>query len=581
MFEWGIESLTFSGGQTIPVEKSSLLVIVGPNNSGKSRALSEIDNALGGSGDSDRLVVKSSATFHSGDLNDLRIWLDSRFSSRIQGGDKFYRTRRMNVGDSILGTVLREIQGGPNRGRWREFLFERLNTETRLGLVNPVELINPHDGGGGHYIHILQSNDALMRDISDEFRKAFGEGLVIDWLNLGGNKVCLRVGKEPERTVENDRLSAAYTEALKKLPLLHAEGDGVRSYAGTLLAAKCGKQAVLVVDEPEAFLYPKQAERLGAILAESAETLNRQIIVATHSSAFIRGAVNKSRKVSVCRLTRNRSLNINHASVLDSSALKSLWSSPILRSTLAIDGVFSQGVVACEADGDSRFYEAALLHLEAQGIISSPAELHFVHGSGKSSIAKLVRAYRRLNISVAAIADLDLLRNKSEFEVVVTALGGDFLAISDLYTKTIKALNDMEPQLSTTAFVAQARVILNQVESQGELIKDDRRRLSEMLDQTAHWSDAKRYGIDKLRSEPRKTAQALLAQCQTFGLFLVSKGSLESWWLNGPVDKNAWLSLAIEQITGNNSELQPALDFVKAICDYIYSQSSTTNTGDA
>lgn len=44
--DFRIKSLTFSGGQTMPLESGTLLLLVGPNNSGKSAALREIGTWL-------------------------------------------------------------------------------------------------------------------------------------------------------------------------------------------------------------------------------------------------------------------------------------------------------------------------------------------------------------------------------------------------------------------------------------------------------------------------------------------------------------------------------------------------------
>ena len=61
--------------------------------------------------------------------------------------------------------------------------------------------------------------------------------------------------------------------------------------AGILLASECASFLVLLIDEPEAFLHPPQARRLAAALARTAKSLGRQVILATHSTDIIQGAL--------------------------------------------------------------------------------------------------------------------------------------------------------------------------------------------------------------------------------------------------------------------------------------------------
>jgi len=258
--------------------------------------------------------------------------------------------------------------------------------------------------------------------MSAEVRKAFGKDLIIN--RGGGGHVWFHVGDEPSRTVERDRVSPEYLEDLNQLPQLQNEGDGLRSFVGTLLAAKCGAHPLLLIDEPEAFLHPPQARRLAGILSRSAKELNRQVIIATHSSDVVRGALDESDRVVICRLTRQG--DVNHAIQLSSAQIKTLWAKPLLRSAAAIDGVFHEGVVVCEADSDSRFYEALLRRLISQQQVTGLTDLYFIHGGGKGEIATLASVYRQLQVPVAAVADLDLLRQQPEFEKVVSTLGGDF-----------------------------------------------------------------------------------------------------------------------------------------------------------
>ena len=138
----------------------------------------------------------------------------------------------------------------------------------------------------------------------------------------------------------------------RRLPRLETLGDGIRSFVAAVIAAHVGHHPILLIDEPEAFLHPPQAFRLGQVLSRLINEQGRQEILATHSADFIRGALSGSNNVAICRIERID--NSNHAGLLNPEDVRKLWSSPLLRSSQAIGGLFSEGAVVCEADGDCR-----------------------------------------------------------------------------------------------------------------------------------------------------------------------------------------------------------------------------------
>ncbi|MGD0778576.1 MAG: AAA family ATPase [Candidatus Solibacter sp.] len=238
-------------------------------------------------------------------------------------------------------------------------------------------------------------------------------------------------------------MSPKYLAELNRLPRLEQLGDGIRSFAATAIAARVGSHPIFLIDEPEAFLHPPQAARLGQVLGSLIAQQRRQAVVATHSADFVRGALLGSTEVAICRLERKGELN--NASLLDADQVRQLWSSPLLRSSQAITGMFHEGVVVCEADADARFYEGILASVENR--FSRPVDLYFVHGGGKGALASLARAYRQLEIPTVVIADLDLLKNEPEYFAVYAALGGTFADIQALYRSTASALAKSRPPL--------------------------------------------------------------------------------------------------------------------------------------
>ena len=568
MFEWRISSLIFSGGETIALEPASVTLLIGPNNSGKSTALEEIKRKI--NSETNVKVITDVQMARIGTDDDFLAWADKRYSCYVIDGQKNYFT----IGIQTTEGGLRNLwnfpsaiyQNGPSR-----FFISSLSTHARLEIGNPVQASLLYQSAPGQYIHLLQQDEALLNKVSGEVRRAFGKDLII---NRGGaGQVWFHVGDEPTRTRDRDRVSFEYLRELNSLPRLADEGDGIRSFVSTLLAALCGAQPLLLIDEPEAFLHPAQAERLAGILAESAKTLRRQVIVATHSSAVVRGVLNKSGTVAVCRLTREGS--VNHACLLSSSDLKSLWAKPLLRSADAIEGLFSEGVIVCEADTDRRFYEAVLKRLEEQGTVPAPVDFYSVNGGGKGDLATLAQAYTRLNVRTVVIADFDLLRQEGEFKNVIRALGGDFSHIAGQYKSVASELNNQGPIKPVDEFLTEAQAILEKIKSAKAVATQDISALTNLMNNSKTWSEAKRYGITKLRGGAHTTCQDLLTWCRSIGLFLVPKGEMESWWLEGPAsDKMEWFNQAIEEISTNSASFAEASKFMEDVYHYLKGQAA-------
>ena len=59
---------------------------------------------------------------------------------------------------------------------------------------------------------------------------------------------------------------------MRQFQTLDEQGDGFRSYVGVVLSVLLSEGRTILLDEPEAFLHPMQARRLGAWLAEQIAT---------------------------------------------------------------------------------------------------------------------------------------------------------------------------------------------------------------------------------------------------------------------------------------------------------------------
>ena len=575
-----IEKIDFSGGETIGLEAAGLLILVGPNNSGKSRLLRDVETLWNGRAAPESVRVASSMSVaHNGDWAEVDSWLREHYSVKaLENGRISYSGigAQTQLSHASLGSMNHWFRMDAFKG----FVISRLDTESRLRLSNPPERIDPFNDKPQHFNHVMQANDLVYERVREEVKAAFDLDLVIDF--AGGRQVALYVGDEPDLQAGWDRVHPGYARAIRdQMDPLQEAGDGVRSYVVTLASALSESQPVLLVDEPEAFLHPPQARRIGKLLGELATSRNRQIIAATHSSDLVRGALSSGGRVEVLRIDPERSglgQSVNHANLLGYGDLLALWEKPILKSSHAIDGVFHRGAVVCEADSDARFYESILLRMEENGLLGRPADLHFVQGGGKGELPTLARSYSRLQVPVAVIADFDILRSEADVTRVVEALGHDFSAFEHDFRVASSALAEQAPLQSESEALNAVEARISQIRSrgaEGSITGADRRAISAALNDAQQWSEAKRYGVRRLRGEQRQAGDRLLDNLASIGLFVVRNGELESWDESLPSEqKDVWIREALEKVESDPSSFYKSVSFMKSIASFLNSIAS-------
>jgi hypothetical protein len=293
------------------------------------------------------------------------------------------------------------------------------SAEQRLGLVGEAGAYDPMTDAPGQPLQVLFANPEIEESISNTCFEAFGVRLTL--ARVWGSNLRLHLGETDEPVTMP--AEAAYIDALREMPLLQEQGDGMRSFMGLMLALVTAQFPIIVVDEPEAFLHPPQARLLGRKLATDTPK-GTQVFVATHDSEILQGLLApRDASVTVVRLVRDGA--VNRASVLRPQELREIWKDPLLRYSNVLDGLFHRGVVVSESDADSRYY-SAVLDSKRERNAEPPHDLLFTQSGGKDRLPVVISALRALEIPVAAVADFDILREERLLERIVDALGGEW-----------------------------------------------------------------------------------------------------------------------------------------------------------
>jgi ABC-type transport system involved in cytochrome c biogenesis ATPase subunit len=555
-----IDKLTFSDGTNMPVKPRAIIVIVGPNNSGKSRALRDIEMGIRNP-EQERAVVTALSGEKAIDFDGFRTWLTDHGHVFRKGIQEF--ATRPHAGAQNMDWIRQRWNQGPPFRELTPFLVLQGNTEGRLGLATSVDTFNAMEERPSNPLQELYLNEELETNLSDASFEAFRMPLTVN--RVAGKQIHLQVGRVDDVPGPREATNEPYLEALRDLPRIQEEGDGVRSYIGILLSSIASQFPVVLLDEPEAFLHPPQATQLGQKLVKLLPEDGGQIITASHSSDFLQGVLyQRSAAVTVVRLTRDH--DVNHAAILGANELQKLWGDPILRYSSLLDGLFHRGVVLCEGDSDCRFYQATLEETLTRN--SEPAhDLLFTHTGGKDRLPTAISALRAVKVDVQVVADFDVLADHVLLQQIIETLGGNWSDIERQWMIVRSAVNQLRE--APLRSVVESRLQEGVSEVKGErLTQADSDRLRSILKVDSGWAQVKRGGVATLpQGEPSVAAAELLTVLSTIGLHVVPVGELERWNPRTPSKSTKWVAAALEARL--HEERGPHADFIKRVADSV------------
>ena len=505
-----ISRLTFSGGNSIDLKPSDKIVLVGPNNSGKSQSLREINETASGAEHTRTLVIKSMDVRKVGSVEGLQKFLSAK-ATYVDGvySYKDWRIRedRIRYWDNPYLTL------GLAPG-----FMKNIAADDRLMICNVQGSISPTDQKSKPQ-HVLYDDPELMSEISGLFRDAFGEDIMFDF--RGGSQLPIHVGELPQIPGEVDRVGSAYVAAVRGNPLLHEQGDGMKSYAGMLFEAVVANRDITLIDEPEAFLHPPQMRQLGKTLAAE---VRGQLFVATHSSDIMRGFLEGTKgNLRILRIRREG--NQNMVGEAPPEVIRKLWETPLLRYSNALEGIFHEQTIICEDDSDCR-----LLNSIGDYVAASRDELWrdtaYVPTGGKDRIPDVAGVLRQIGVPVKAVFDIDVLSEKGLIKDAVAAFGGEWEEVRPYWSRVDSAVrNGIRPktiQETKTAIVA----LLEGTE------EDDlpRGQILEIMKQNKSWRIVKQFGVSAIPDgDSQRDYEILKNKLEEIGIYLVPVGEIENF----------------------------------------------------
>ena len=550
------KSITFSDGTTITLEPTDVVVLVGPNNAGKSVALRELETHV--SGLFQGTVVTQVKYLRTGTEEELLAYMR--------------RHTKEDTSQQLVGYLFSINEQDINSywssdgplGSLYPFFCMRLQTETRISASNPAPAIRFPEDAVSHPIQMLYSDDDLEYRISDYFRQAFGEDLII--YRLGGNAFPLLVGERLVPLDGEDRISISYCERLldSTVPLME-QGDGMRSFASVILHLLAPiTPSILILDEPEAFLHPPQARLLGELIAKERSS-RAQLFVATHSPDVLNGLLNVAPdRLRVLRIRRKG--NVNYVKELDKERAKEISTDPLMKYSSVMSGVFYERVIICESDSDCTFYSSILDLPEVHG--GQQPDVLFVHANGKDRMATLARALKELDVQVDVIADLDILKSANVLKNIIETLGGEWISIKSMVSTVCCSIEQHKPWLNAGEIKNAILEKLNAMPlAEGEFPREKRSEIEAIFKKATPWDAVKEAGEAAIPAgQARQQFDMLKEHCKQVGLWIVPVGELEGFCKSIGGHGPRWVQRVLEERDlSTDSDLQRARDFVSEI----------------
>jgi len=419
---------------------SNLVIIVGPNGAGKTTYLQDLFSQFIFSGD--QAYENSDTKWHdllSGDffestIEEWKVWEHSLVEikgvstnneimyalpdhlSHQEKGNLLPASQKNNIANSFnrpetTPTELNSKYGNFMRNQHSVFLS--VDTRFYINQNHTGQLSEKYSTDVKPATFLATHKDVLDR-INKALKIIFDKKIFIEPHNYP--QYSIDIGN---KDIPSPKLSSSSTEGMIKnkdiyihwkrennIKSFPQEGHGIRAAIEILYALENPSREILFIDEPELHLYPTAKYLLGKIIGNYSNG-NKQIILSTHDSDFLRGLVQGSKDSSIIRINTDHTVSISAGNQVNKT-----YSNEILQSA------FQDGVIFVEGIADQYVYSNAinLKHL-LDGF-----SFQVIPANGCDRIIENLPFTKELKIKSAVVLDYDTVFVDSRHQKVITSI---------------------------------------------------------------------------------------------------------------------------------------------------------------
>lgn len=539
-----IKNIKLNSQQELMLNKDDIVVIVGGNNTGKSKILKEISSITSNMKITNEIILDN-LEFYDFDTTEeeLKEYLLSNMIMKKEQPELY-----QGFGKEIHISYIRHPRVNSN---WyiQNIFVNLVKTEDRLTISNPSEKPS-YNGFASNPLQIIANNSDLSKKIFDAFYKAFSINLSLDTITTkdiifktGGNSI--------ESHIAFNKAEQALREYYNSLEPLINQGDGMKSFVGVLLSIVQEPYSIILLDEPESFLHPPQARIVGQTLAEMVSN-DKQLIISTHSIEIINGLLSVApKRVKIVNLHRiyENGREINKIHILDNEMITNLLNDSIFKHSNILNGIFHDRVIVCESDSDSQMYSIICNHeLNKRNKFNNDL---YVNVGGKHRISMVCNGLKGVGVLVTAIVDIDILNEKETFRKLLTSFTIDWSSIEERYSRVVEYVGSKKKNTRLKILKNKIdQIITNSKLSDSDFVdKTTYEKLKELAKEKIGWDELKKQGFEYLNDENIKNDFTYIYQLLlSKGLVIVKHGELENLikskkslhgpkWVNHTLDK--------------------------------------------
>lgn len=406
-----IKKIKFNDTTEIELSNDDIVVFVGANNVGKSRALKDIKNDILES--SSKKVIVDEIEYQ--DTNFEKINMMNYFKNNFELGPNGYDIAvDVNYTYNYNEHNFQNVKSGDKH--FYKVLFSFLSTESRLNMTAPISYSFIKDKLSFGIMRKLERDKKSITKLNDILFSCFGKKIDIsEGLWQGAISKLYKFGTKDEI---DKSISADTREArclLEALENLDDQGDGIRSAVAILASLITTTHSLYLIDEPETFLHPPQARILGRNIVDLSQ--NKQCFISTHNIDLLRGMLEKDyARIKIIKI--NRTDNVNEFHVLDNDSIKVISDDKNLKYSNILNGLFYNTVVLCENESDCKFYSALLEKIDSDCYQNTL----FCAVGGKDQFKIIIPLLNKLKINFLVIADLDLINNRDKLKDLINSI---------------------------------------------------------------------------------------------------------------------------------------------------------------
>lgn len=531
-----ISKITFNNGKDVEINKNDIVIFVGPNNAGKSQSLKDI-YALSEKSIQTTVITNVNIEKYK---STLVPFLDTLDTPKLGSDYKDYNVLGKNI--RVRSYTEANFHEDSHYGNLRDLFVVNLDTAARLSICTPADNI-ARNASKCHPIHYAAFTEKYGKWLSDSYKKAFGESIIVN--NLFGGKIPLCIGDTVKLNGIEDLQTAIYkgAETLDSYKQVQNQGDGIKSFTGILLYLMLDYYCTFLIDEPESFLHPPQANIMGRIIGETLSN-DQQAFISTHSEDIIKGLLSVCpNRIKIIRITREK--DINNFSVLGNESFSDVWNDPLLKHSNIMSSLFHQQVVLCESDSDCKLYSIIESHLKRKE--DKFSETLYIHCGGKHRMPKIAKALKMLNIDTKLIPDIDVLNDETVFTNIVEAFGIEWASIQRKYNTIVGNLHSVKEKVNRS----EATAVIEQVLSSSKnatLTNKEIEKIKDVLKTVSKWASLKEFGTKAIpRGDATIAFDSMNSILKEHGIYIVPAGELECFikeigghgpeWVNTVLEK--------------------------------------------